>query len=123
MREKMYITAMKNTDMNEIELWVQEETTLTELVPAGQMLVDSDEISFTYLLEKNDEYTYLMIGEETWSDLYHAIKKNARVTITNGHERKELINFREELEYLVENIKGNSNYGEKMVERVEAVFQ
>ncbi|HYK71897.1 MAG TPA: hypothetical protein VEV44_02035 [Pseudoneobacillus sp.] len=40
----------------------------------------------------------------------------------NQKETLPLPLFNEELEYLIENIRGNSNYGEAMVEKVESIF-
>jgi hypothetical protein len=87
------------------------------------MLVDSDGCSFIYLLENADTYTYISIPEIVWNDLKTAVSKNLPVIVTNGSERIFLTNFQEELNYLIENIKGNSNYGEEMVNKVETVFE
>ena len=51
------------------------------------------------------------------------ITESLPVVITNGSEEIQLTQFREELTYLIENIKGNSNYGEMMVSKVEVVFE
>ena len=88
------------------------------------MLVDSDNLSFIYLLEKDDHYTYIAIPDTVWNDIKNVITLNPiPVVLTNGSEEIQLTQFREELTYLIENIKGNSNYGEMMVSKVEVVFE
>jgi Family of unknown function (UPF0738) len=110
---------------NQIELLLEIDSNhkLTDLKASGQMLVDSDGCSFIYLLENADTYTYISIPETVWNDLKTAVSKNLPVIVTNGSEKIFLTNFQEELTYLIENIKGNSNYGEEMVNKVETVFE
>ncbi|MEQ2525751.1 hypothetical protein EKG37_14325 [Robertmurraya yapensis] len=122
MREKLLVIKTNTTDKNEIALLVEPETNLSEVKATGQMLVDSDGLSFVYVLEINDEYTYLAIKEDFWPELKRGMDSQANVYLSNSTEQLELENFFEELEYLVENIKGNGNYGEEMVAKVEACF-
>jgi hypothetical protein len=84
--------------------------------------VDSDELAFVYLLENENDYTYLVIKEETWSELKKGVEEQENVFVSNGTEQLVLIDFYEELNYLIENIKGNSNYGDAMVAKVEEIF-
>ena len=93
-----------------------------EMKPMGQMLVDSDQLSFIYVVDKDDDYTYISIPESTWPKLKNALENSAEVYITDQKDQTLLTDFHEELSYLIENIKGNSNYGEAMVEKVEALF-
>lgn len=122
MREKINLVGSETTDEKELKLLISEDTIVESLKPLGQMLVDSDEVSFVYLVNKDNEYTYVMIKEETWPQLKWAVEQNAVVSLYAGHDKIELVNFLEELNYLVENIKGNSNYGERMVMKVEEIF-
>ena len=87
------------------------------------MLVDSDGLSFVYLLEKEEDYTYIVIPNTVWKELKTALTEQLPVYLSNQSERLLLNQFHEELSYLIENIKGNSNYGEKMVNEVEAIFE
>lgn len=50
------------------------------------------------------------------------LEEKLPVYLTNEENKIELINFYEELEYLISNIKGNSNYGDEMVTKVESTF-
>lgn len=122
MREKISVIGVKRLGDDELFLQVDHEVNLDAIKPAGQMLVDSDELAFVYLLEKNNDYTYVLIKEETWTELVKAVMSKSRVYLDNGVEKMELVDFIDELNYLIENIKGNSNYGEAMVAKVEAIF-
>ncbi|TKC18301.1 hypothetical protein [Robertmurraya kyonggiensis] len=122
MREKLLVIKTNTTDKNDIALLVNPETNLSEVKATGQMLVDSDGLSFVYVLDINDEYTYLAIKEDFWTELKQGMDSQSKVYLSNSTEHIELENFFEELEYLVENIKGNGNYGEEMVTKVEARF-
>ena len=87
------------------------------------MLVDSDGLSFIYLLEKEEDYTYIVIPNTVWNEIKIALTEQLPVYLSNQSERNLIKQFHEELSYLIENIKGNSNYGEKMVNEVEAIFE
>lgn len=106
----------------EIEIVAEEGLSVIDLQPMGQMLVDSDNLSFIYITDLNDEYTYVAIPHTVWTELKKAVDSGAEVYLTNGKERILLPAFIEELNYLTDNIKGNSNYGEEMVVKVESIF-
>lgn len=122
MREKISVIGAKTTIENELHLQINNEISVRSLKALGQMLVDSDGLSFVYLLEKNNEYTYAIIKEDVWPQLKWAMEEKAAVRLSNDHESIELVDFLDELNYLVDNIKGNSNYGEDMVTKVEEIF-
>lgn len=122
MRDKIYITNAIYENSKELRLQVDSGIVLKDLKPTGQMLVDSDHFSFIYLVEKDNEYIYIVSKDEVWSEFRKAIEADVPVYLTNGTERFELSGFLEELSYLIENIKGNSNYGEEMVAKVEETF-
>lgn len=88
-----------------------------------QILVDSANFSFIYLMENQDDYTYIEIPENIWGQLKTALDNKTAVFIYDDHDQIELTNFHEELEYVISNIEGNSNYGEEMVEKVENIFK
>lgn len=95
---------------------------INDLQANGQMLVDSDNTSFIYLAEKNNEYTYIMFHSELWSRIKEGLDQQCSAFLTNENSRLLLTNFHEEITYLIDNIKGNSNYGEEMVKKVEDTF-
>jgi hypothetical protein len=101
---------------------VDKSNSLDNVIPKGQMLVDSDQFSFVYILEIKEEYTYLVMTSEIWYLLKEAIDQKLPIVLSNQKYELPLPMFFEELTYLIENIKGNSNYGEEMVEKVESTF-
>ncbi|WP_141432786.1 hypothetical protein [Bacillus sp. 03113] len=121
MRKKLHIVKSNFNDKNELHLEI-DDLYFNNLQPLGQMLVDSDEHAFIYLAELNDEYTYIVLDESVWPKLKEAMEEKTTVFIKQGENSFLLTNIHEELSYLVENIKGNSNYGKDMVSKVEAVF-
>lgn len=123
MNERLIIKNSLIKNQAELQLEIESNHKLNDLRASGQMLVDSEGFSFIYLLENTDTYTYISIPETVWNDLKTAVLNNLPVMVTNGSEQILLTQFQEELTYLVENIKGNSNYGEEMVNKVEAVFE
>lgn len=107
---------------NELVFQLEEDANLEKTIASGQMLVDSDALAFIYLLEKQDEYIYLEIPEIVWKDCKVALEANHTFYIKGDQEEVELENFKEELGYLIENIRGNGNYGEEMEKTVSSVF-
>ncbi|MED3572365.1 hypothetical protein [Cytobacillus praedii] len=122
MKKKIKIMNAEWNINEELVLQVEEGASILEMKPMGQMLVDSDQLSFIYVVDKDDDYTYISIPESTWPKLKNALENSAEVYITDQKDQLLLTDFHEELSYLIENIKGNSNYGEAMVEKVEALF-
>lgn len=107
---------------NELVFQLQEDANLENTKASGQMLVDSDSLAFIYLLEKENEYVYLEIPEMVWKDCKVALEANNAFFIKALNGELLLENFKEELEYLIENILGNGNYGEDMEKAVSSVF-
>ena len=84
------------------------------LVEVGQMLVDSDNYGFAYLLDDGQSYDYLIFVQETWSMLH---ENRGKKLIVN--DDLVLEHFQEELDYILENVEGNNNYGKEFVSAVE----
>jgi hypothetical protein len=123
MSEKLVIHRVSVNNQKEIQMEVDQQISLNQYRASGQMLVDSDGLSFVYLLEKEEDYTYIVIPNTVWKELKIALTEQLPVYLSKQGERLLLNQFHEELSYLIENIKGNSNYGEKMVNEVEAIFE
>lgn len=123
MSEKLVIHRVSVNNQKEIQMEVDQGVSLNQYRASGQMLVDSDGLSFVYLLEKEEDYTYIVIPNTVWKEVKIALTEQLPVYLSNQSERLLLNQFHEELSYLIENIKGNSNYGEKMVNEVEAIFE
>lgn len=107
---------------NELVFQLQEDVNLENAKACGQILVDSDALAFIYLLEKENEYVYLEIPESVWKDCKQALESNSSFFVKDEKGHLLLENFKEELEYLIENIRGNGNYGEEMEKGVSSVF-
>lgn len=122
MREKIHVENVIRNEENEVILLVNNDFPVSEIIATGQMLVDSSELAFVYIVEKNESFVYVKLGENTWPILKEELESNSDFKLSNEKETSDLPNLREELMYLIDNIKGNSNYGEEMVTKVEACF-
>lgn len=60
----------------------------------------------------------LIFVQETWSMLHE--NRDKRIIINNHLELKH---FQEELDYVLNNIEGNNNYGKEFVSAVEKTFE
>ncbi|KAF0816842.1 MULTISPECIES: UPF0738 family protein [unclassified Cytobacillus] len=122
MKQKLTVV---NAEWIENELILGIETgKVSGLTAMQQILADSDNLSFIYIAEQNDDYTYISLPETVWPELKKALDGQLRVyAADSNHDRIELLGFHEELGDLLENIRGNSNYGNEMVEKAENVFQ
>lgn len=95
---------------------------LEEVQASNQMLVDSDQLSFIYKLETATEFVYVSIPHSFWSAIKNAVEEKKAIVLVVGKIALLLTQFAEELQYLVENIKDNANYGEEMEKKVTEVF-
>ncbi|MCD7034987.1 hypothetical protein LRR81_12080 [Metabacillus sp. GX 13764] len=98
------------------------EGSTNELAPTGQILADSDQLSFIYILENSEEFIYLNLPHHLWGTIHEARNSETEAAVMiNGTEIK-LNNFFPEMQALLENIKGNANYGEDMEKQVSGSF-
>jgi hypothetical protein len=104
------------------KLYLHASDSISGLTPAEQILVDSKEFSFVYLMENLEGYTYIDMNEPIWPLLKKVLEQQTPVWILFEDEQLELTNFYEELNDLINNIRGNSNYGAEMVTKVEEIF-
>ncbi|WP_078548051.1 UPF0738 family protein [Litchfieldia alkalitelluris] len=95
---------------------------ISSMKVTGQMLVDSDNLSFIYIVETNDEYVYLSFPTSVWGSLRKLIEDKLIPVLRQNGQEIVLEGIAEELTYLVQNIEGNANYGEEMVSMVEETF-
>lgn len=107
---------------NELMFSTDSKADIADLTATGQMLVDSDQLSFIYIVEKDDRYQYISIPYETWNVIHEGLCSGMEANLAAGGYKLKLQGFSEEMEYLIANITGNSNYGEEMVAKVEQVF-
>ncbi|MBT2653878.1 hypothetical protein J7E81_01280 [Bacillus sp. ISL-18] len=119
MKKKIIIQTAVLTDS---KLILETDESINGLIPGEQILVDSDHSAFIYLMEDQEDYTYIVLSEDLWSYLKTANEQKLSVLVSSNKEQIELINFHDELEYILSNIKGNSNYGDELVTKVERLF-
>ncbi|NNV07662.1 hypothetical protein [Geobacillus sp. C56-T2] len=105
-------------------LWLRADlpVSLADVAPKRHMLVDSDGLAFVYLLETNDRFLYVAIPRQWWRELKATLAAKEPVWLQSGEEAVELEQFDEELVYLLDNIRGNANYGEELEQAVQEVF-
>jgi hypothetical protein len=107
---------------NELLFSTDSQIEIADISATGQMLVDSDQLSFIYIVDREGGYQYISIPEGMWSTIQEGMQAGMDSYLTANGSKLKLECFREEMEYLIANITGNSNYGEEMVAKVEQVF-
>ncbi|WP_426980553.1 hypothetical protein [Bacillus pseudomycoides] len=98
------------------------EIQVEELKARNHVLVDSDHLSFLYILENESAFIYVSIPHTYWEAMNGAMKSDKAMLVRVNNIEIELEQLKEEVEYLIENIEGNANYGEELVTAVEKVF-
>ncbi|MBM7659738.1 hypothetical protein JOC85_000505 [Bacillus mesophilus] len=120
----------KRIEIKDVE-WREEELFLypkpieldgSSLKAAERVLVDSDQLAFVYILEASDEYVYLSISHTFWPHLKKVLTESTPVKLVIEKHVIELQGLQSEVSELIQNIEGNSNYGDEMVKQVESVF-
>ena len=122
MQKRIEIT---HTSWNEQQLLLQADPvsfSLEQVTASNRMLVDSDNLSFIYILETASEFIYVSVKDTYWQDLKKAIEEKKAIVLVVDKVALLLTNIEEELGYLIENIKDNANYGEEMEKRVNDIF-
>lgn len=95
---------------------------LDEWKPHEHMLVDSNHLTFLYMLESKEDYCYVTIPHTYWKFCKALMVRQKKAYIRFDGKELELKKMKEELQYLVQNIEGNANYGETLVKTVEEIF-
>ena len=119
---KLVAVNRTNITENEIEFFIDETEPAESIEASGQMLTDSDNQAFVYLLDTGTEYIYVQFDIHTWPALTKALQLKKVPLLTWGKQIMPLADFHEELWMLVENIEGNDNYGEAFRTAVEQAF-
>ena len=101
---------------------VNENAEQHKMKPAGQLIADSDHYAFVYLCDAGDAYAYIRFEPVVWPALVEVLKQEKDPTLHIGEQSCTLLHFFEELQMLVYNIEGNSNYGDEFVRIVEHAF-
>lgn len=108
---------------NELHFSLNELGEEKQFLPAGQVIVDSDDFSFIYIIEEGNQYSYLKIPQKLWPQLVALLKTENNPFLQVGNQLIELSDFNEELKTLLFNIEGNDNYGADFVTAVENEFE
>ena len=90
--------------------------------PAKQMIADSEDFAFIYLVDAGAEYHYLRFPQVIWPQLLHIAKGKKEPNLKCGSQLIVLEDFINELQMLLFNIEGNNNYGLAFTKQVEQVF-
>lgn len=120
---KTYIVDSGSQNGSEIQFLLQEEPLNMDVTAGGQLITDSDNMAFVYLMDSQDGYTYVQFPKVVWPLLAVSLTINQEPKIAWGKSDIQLTNFREELEMLIFNIEGNHNYGAEFTEAVEEAFK
>lgn len=121
MKKRIKVLAVRKTE-GKLLLETEQVHDAGNLAAKGQMLVDSDQFSFIYILDNGEDFLYIDLSSDIWPHLKEAKNEELPVYAKVGEKEILLTQFHEELEFLLENIKGNANYGEEMEKMVESVF-
>lgn len=106
----------------EIQFRIEATEPVEPVKAAGQMITDTDNRAFIYLLDTGSEFMYVQFTEETWTFLAEALQRKEVPLLIWGEQVIPMASFHEELWMLIDNIEGNDNYGEAFYQAVEKAF-
>lgn len=107
---------------NDFFFIVKESDEHIQIQPAAQVIADSDNEAFIYIVEEDGVFSYLRFSRSIWPQLVEVLKRKKDPSLRVGAQQIVLTNFFEELSMLLFNIEGNSNYGDVFVQAVEQSF-
>ncbi|MEH6889145.1 hypothetical protein V7024_05295 [Bacillus sp. JJ864] len=122
MQNKIQVKSVENRENALIFCAENTELCVEGLQARSHVLVDSDNLSFLYILENETAFIYVSIPHTCWEEVKQAMKSDKTMFVRIQDVEIELEQMKEELEYLIGNIEGNANYGEELVNEVERVF-
>jgi hypothetical protein len=120
---KTYIVDSGVQNGSDIRFLLQEVPQELEVQAGGQLITDSDNHAFVYLMDVVDGYIYVQFPKTVWPLLARSLEADKEPVLTWGQSEIQLDNFREELSMLIFNIEGNHNYGEEFSTAVEEAFK
>ena len=120
---KTYIVDSGVQNGSDIRFLLQENPQENEVKAGGQLITDSDNYAFVYLMDVVDGYIYVQFPKTVWPLLAASLDADKEPVLTWGETEFSLDNFREELSMLIFNIEGNHNYGEEFSSAVEEAFK
>lgn len=121
MRNEYKVTAFEKIH-NDVYFILNEKIQDIQIQVTGQVIVDTDHAAFIYLVEEDGQYSHIRFPQEMWPQLVFVLKEKNDPYLYVGAETLRLENFVAELQALLFNIEGNSNYGDVFVADVEDIF-
>lgn len=121
MRKSYSIENFKHVN-DELYLILNEKVGNLHFQPANQVIADSDDFAFVYLVDTGDAYSYIRFPQVIWPQLVGILQREKDPMLTWGDQSMTLNGFYEELKMLVYNIEGNNNYGAEFSSAVEEAF-
>lgn len=118
----VYLITQFDVVHNEIHFSLNEKKQLSQFQPTGQVLADSDNQAFLYIIDEQDAYSYLCFDQAIWPQLLQMVQLDQKAMLTMADGTLELTDFTDELKALLFNIEGNGNYGDSFVEMIEKAF-
>lgn len=122
MRKTYIVDSGVQNDLD-IRFLLQEVPQELEVQAGGQLITDSDNQAFVYLMDVVDGYIYVQFPKTVWPLLASSLEAKNEPVLIWGQIEIPLENFREELTMLIFNIEGNHNYGEEFSNAVEEAFK
>lgn len=119
---KVYTIEKSEFENNQLYFILNESNVDIQIQPAKQVIADSDDFAFIYLVDAGEEYSYLRFPPAVWSELVQMLIAQQDAILKYGETTVVLEGFFEELQMLVFNIEGNNNYGLQFTEKVEEIF-
>ena len=118
----VYLVDQVEVVHNEIYFILNEKKQLSQLQSTGQVIVDSDNGAFLYIIEENEAYSYIGFSKNVWPHLLQMLMAEQKAYLKLEDGLLPLEQFADELQGLLYNIEGNSNYGDQFVENIENTF-
>ncbi|WP_102692876.1 UPF0738 family protein [Rummeliibacillus pycnus] len=119
---KTFIVEKGTKQDSHIHFYLNENSSDIKCHPTGQMITDSDDMAFVYLMDEEDGYSYVKFPQTVWPLLVETLQSKVNPMLQWNTEQIELIKFNDELQSLIYNIEGNYNYGEVFTTAVEETF-
>jgi len=120
---KTYVVDSGVQNGSYIRFLLQEEPDQIEVKAGGQLITDSDNQEFIYLMDDKDGYIYIQFPKTVWPLLAVSLGADEDPVLAWGKTDILLKHFREELNMLIFNIEGNHNYGAEFSNAVEEAFK
>ena len=120
---KTYVVDSGVQNGSYIRFLLQEEPNQSEVKAGGQLITDSENQPFIYLMDEKDGYIYIQFPKTVWPLLAVSLGADEDPILAWGNTDILLEHFREELNMLIFNIEGNHNYGAEFSNAVEEAFK